>query len=66
MVKKIKTTKPEDDNLTERLEANNIRFEAREISTPWWSTLTYMIPFLLLIGLFFSLCSRLKAAVLGS
>lgn len=53
MVKKIKTTKPEDDNLTERLEANNIRFEAREISTPWWSTLTYMIPFLLLIGLFF-------------
>ena len=53
VVKKIKTTKPDDDNLTERLEAKNIQFEAREVSTPWWSALTYMIPFVLLIGLFF-------------
>ena len=64
MVKKIKTTKPEDDNLTERLEANNIRFEAREISTPWWSTLTYMIPFLLLIGLFFFFMQQTQGCLL--
>lgn len=54
MVTKIRTTKPDDENLTERLEgAENIKFEVREVKTPWWSSLAYLLPFILLIGLFF-------------
>jgi len=49
----IQTSKPPDDDLTARLEEHNIRFESQEVTTPWWSALTYMIPFVLLIGLFF-------------
>ncbi len=52
-VKNIRTTKPEDENLTERLELAGIRFEVREVTTPWWSSLLYLLPFVLLIGLFF-------------
>lgn len=52
---KFRTIKPEDDNLTARLEENNIPFRAQTPpEPPWWSTLlTYLIPFILLIGIFF-------------
>jgi len=53
MVTRIETTKPPEEDLTSRLEERNIRFEFTELTTPWWSALTYMIPFVLLIGLFF-------------
>ena len=49
----VKTTKPDDENLTERLENKGVTFEVREVTTPWWSSLAYLIPFILLIGLFF-------------
>ncbi len=53
-VSRIKTTKPADDKLTERLVDNNIRLDSREVEgAPWWSAFTYLIPFVLLIGLFF-------------
>ena len=58
---KVRTYKPDDDDLTDRLIANEIPFEAQlaEPEPPWWSTLlTYLIPFILIIGVFFFLCSR--------
>ncbi|NLC12061.1 MAG: cell division protein FtsH, partial [Firmicutes bacterium] len=52
---KVRTYKPDDDDLTDRLIANEIPFEAQpEPEPPWWSTLlTYLIPFILIIGVFF-------------
>ena len=52
---KVKTYKPEDDELTARLIEHKIPFEPLpEPEPPWWSTLlTYLIPFVLIIGLFF-------------
>jgi len=49
------TVRPEDHNLTEILLENNIHYETNKARTPaWWqSALTYMIPFLLIIGIFF-------------
>ncbi len=51
----VNTYKPPDDELSARLMAHNIPFEQHpEPEPPWWSTLlTYMIPFILIIGLFF-------------
>jgi cell division protease FtsH len=51
----VKTTRPDDHNLTELLLANNVIYETYPPRGPkWWqSALTYMIPFLLLIGIFF-------------
>jgi len=52
---KVKTFKPADDELTARLIQHKIPFEPRpEPQPPWWSTLlTYLVPFVLIIGLFF-------------
>ena len=52
---KVRTYKPDDDDLTDRLIANEIPFEAQpEPEPPWWSTLlTYLIPFIPIIGVFF-------------
>lgn len=52
---KVKTFKPSDDDLSARLIENKIPFEPLpEPEPPWWSTLlTYLIPFVLIIGLFF-------------
>ncbi|NMB35426.1 MAG: ATP-dependent metallopeptidase FtsH/Yme1/Tma family protein [Firmicutes bacterium] len=52
---KVKTFKPPDDELSARLIKHNIPFDSRpEPEPPWWSTLlTYLIPFILIIGLFF-------------
>ncbi len=52
---KVKTFKPPDDELSARLIKSNIPFEQRpEPEPPWWSTLlTYLVPFILVIGLFF-------------
>jgi len=51
----VKTTRPDDHNLTELLLAKNVIYETYPPRGPkWWqSALTYMIPFLLLIGIFF-------------
>ncbi len=51
----VKTVRPEDHNLTELLLENNIHYETFKARGPsWWqSALTYMIPFLLIIGIFF-------------
>ncbi len=52
---KVRTFKPPDDELTARLIQYKIPFEQHpEPEPPWWSTLlTYLIPFVLIIGLFF-------------
>jgi cell division protease FtsH len=52
---RVETYRPEDDNLTARLIANDIPFQPGPEEGPaWWvSLLTYLMPFLLLIGLFF-------------
>jgi cell division protease FtsH len=52
---KVRTYQPPDDSLSARLIENKIAFEAHpEPEPPWWSTLlTYLIPFILIIGLFF-------------
>ncbi|NMB40639.1 MAG: ATP-dependent metallopeptidase FtsH/Yme1/Tma family protein [Firmicutes bacterium] len=52
---KIKTFKPADDELTARLMEQKIPLDPHpEQQPPWWSTLlTYLIPFILIIGLFF-------------
>jgi cell division protease FtsH len=52
---KVRTFKPADDELTARLIKHNIPLDPRpEPEPPWWSTLlTYLIPFVLIIGLFF-------------
>ncbi|MDW7729396.1 MAG: ATP-dependent zinc metalloprotease FtsH [Bacillota bacterium] len=49
------TVRPEDHNLTEILLEKNIHYETNKARSPaWWqSALTYMIPFLLIIGIFF-------------
>ncbi len=51
----IKTYRPEDHNLTNLLLENNVMHFPHDARTPpWWqSALTYMIPFLLIIGIFF-------------
>ena len=51
----LTTTRPPDHNLSDLLLEHDIRYETHpERSLPWWqSALTYMIPFLLLIGIFF-------------
>ncbi len=52
---RVRTFRPPDDELTARLIANDIPFEQHpQPEPPWWSTLlTYLIPFILIIGLFF-------------
>ncbi|NLL20591.1 MAG: cell division protein FtsH, partial [Firmicutes bacterium] len=52
---KVKTYKPADDDLSARLIEHKIAFNQQpEPEPPWWSTLlTYLIPFILIIGLFF-------------
>lgn len=51
----VKTIRPDDHNLTELLLANKVTLETYMPRGPkWWqSALTYLIPFLLLIGIFF-------------
>ncbi len=51
----IETTRPEDHQLTELLLENNVSYSPHPERGPeWWQTaLTYMIPFLLIIGIFF-------------
>ena len=51
----IETTRPEDHNLTDLLLENNVPLKPHPERGPeWWQTaLTYMIPFLLIIGIFF-------------
>ncbi|HHU75637.1 MAG TPA: ATP-dependent metallopeptidase FtsH/Yme1/Tma family protein [Firmicutes bacterium] len=52
---KVRTFRPPDDDLTARLIENKIPYDpGPEPSPPWYSTLlTYLIPFILIIGLFF-------------
>ncbi|MGM0653553.1 MAG: ATP-dependent zinc metalloprotease FtsH [Bacillota bacterium] len=51
----INTFRPDDHNLTDFLIENNVEHFPHDTRTPpWWqSALTYMIPFLLIIGIFF-------------
>ncbi len=51
----VKTFRPEDHNLSTILLEKNIPYETDKARGPsWWqSALTYMIPFLLIIGIFF-------------
>ncbi|MFO7952806.1 MAG: ATP-dependent zinc metalloprotease FtsH [Bacillota bacterium] len=51
----IETTRPEDHQLTELLLDNEVPYSPHPERGPeWWQTaLTYMIPFLLIIGIFF-------------
>ncbi len=51
----INTYRPDDHNLTELLLEHNVSHFPHDTRTPpWWqSALTYMIPFLLIIGIFF-------------
>ena len=51
----INTFRPDDHNLTDFLLENNVEHFPHDTRTPpWWqSALTYMIPFLLIIGIFF-------------
>ncbi len=51
----INTFRPDDHNLTDFLLENNVDHFPHDTRTaPWWqSALTYMIPFLLIIGIFF-------------
>ncbi len=51
----IETTRPEDHQLTELLLEHNVSYSPNPERGPeWWQTaLTYMIPFLLIIGIFF-------------
>ena len=51
----INTFRPDDHNLTDFLLENNVEHYPHDTRTPpWWqSALTYMIPFLLIIGIFF-------------
>lgn len=52
---RVKTFQPPDDNLSARLIENKIPFNPEpEPEPPWYYTLlTYLIPFILIIGLFF-------------
>lgn len=49
------TTRPADHNLSDLLLVKNIPYETNSPKSPsfWQTALTYMIPFLLLIGIFF-------------
>jgi cell division protease FtsH len=51
----VKTIRPDDHNLTELLLTNKVTLETHLPRGPkWWqSALTYLIPFLLIIGIFF-------------
>ncbi len=51
----VNTFRPDDHNLTALLLENNVHYETHDARGPvWWqSALTYMIPFLLIIGIFF-------------
>ncbi|MCJ7805974.1 MAG: ATP-dependent zinc metalloprotease FtsH [Clostridia bacterium] len=51
----VTTTRPDDHNLTELLLAKKVTYETYPPRGPkWWqSILTYLIPFLFLIGIFF-------------
>ncbi len=51
----VVTVRPDDHNLTALLLENDIHYETNKARSPaWWqSALTYMIPFLLIIGIFF-------------
>ena len=51
----VVTVRPEDHNLTALLLENNIHYESNKAHSPaWWqSALTYILPFLLIIGVFF-------------
>jgi len=51
----IETTRPEDHQLTQLLLEHNVSYSPHPERGPeWWQTaLTYMIPFLLIIGIFF-------------
>ncbi len=51
----VNTFRPDDHNLTALLLENNVHYETYDARGPvWWqSALTYMIPFLLIIGIFF-------------
>jgi len=51
----IETTRPDDHQLTELLLENEVPYSPHPERGPeWWQTaLTYMIPFLLIIGIFF-------------
>ena len=51
----VTTTRPDDHNLTDLLLAKQVTYETYPPRGPkWWqSALTYMIPFLLIIGIFF-------------
>lgn len=52
---RVRTYRPPDENLSSKLMQHNIPFASHpEPEPPWWSTLlTYLIPFILIIGLFF-------------
>ncbi|MDZ4133138.1 MAG: ATP-dependent zinc metalloprotease FtsH [Dethiobacteria bacterium] len=51
----VVTVRPDDHNLTDLLLAKNIHYETYKARGPvWWqSALTYILPFLLIIGIFF-------------
>ncbi|MEW5784330.1 MAG: ATP-dependent zinc metalloprotease FtsH [Bacillota bacterium] len=51
----VKTYRPDDFNLTTFLIENNVQYDPNPPEGPkfWQTALTYMIPFLLLIGIFF-------------
>ncbi len=53
--REVKTVRPEDHNLTDLLLEKSVHYETFKARGPsWWqSALTYMIPFLLIIGIFF-------------
>ncbi len=53
--REVETTRPEDHNLSDLLLEKGIHYETHPARGPeWWQTaLTYMIPFLLIIGIFF-------------
>ena len=52
---KVQTYKPADDDLSARLIEHKIAFSQQPVPEPPWYTtlLTYLIPFILIIGLFF-------------
>jgi cell division protease FtsH len=51
----VVTVRPDDHNLTDLLLAKNVHYETYKARGPvWWqSALTYILPFLLIIGIFF-------------
>ena len=63
----VSTYRPEDHNLTGLLLEKDIEFEPNPPPGPkWWqSAITYLFPILLLLGIFFFLCSKPRAAATG-